>query len=86
MNIDVRGEAGSDTAARILDFISTGLPCLLPALAAFLSRCACDALKRNVGQNCRCLPLKLWTHSLGLEEVVPVGRLHRGGVATMDCL
>lgn len=35
---EVRGEAGSEMAARILDFIDIGLPFLLPALAAFRSR------------------------------------------------
>lgn len=44
MYIEQSGDAGSGTAARILDFISMGSPCLLPALSAFLARCAWDAL------------------------------------------
>lgn len=36
-NIDVAGDAGSDTAARILDLRPRGLPFWLSALAAFLA-------------------------------------------------
>lgn len=45
MKIWSDGEAGSDTAARILDFMTTGSPCLLPALAALRSLCAWAALE-----------------------------------------
>lgn len=42
--MELSGEAGLGTAARIFDFIKIGSPFLLSALAAFLCLEACEAL------------------------------------------
>lgn len=44
MKMEFDGSAGSEMAARILDFMEIGFPCLLLDLAAFRSRLAIASL------------------------------------------
>jgi hypothetical protein len=73
MNIELVGLAGSATAAKILDFMTIGSPCLFPDLAAFLARFSRAALRHLVSE---CSLVRIISHTLGLEEVVRVTGLH----------
>lgn len=72
MKMPFDGEAGSATAANILDFIDSGLPCLLADLRALRSRWACAALGRIIsGQSSKTREWLTQRRRNGQDQSIP---------------